>query len=83
MRWPAVRYRAFFTFQGVLLKGALLNYAHWIRLYIFAIVDGAVRLKLAGENDVLFVEQGKTFTINLECMDEDGDVAILGNSPAT
>ena len=41
--------------------------------------DLGAKLRLAEENDVIFVEQGKTFEINLECLDEDGNVAVLGN----
>ena len=35
-------------------------------------------MRLAEENDVLFVEQGKTFTFNFECVDQSGNVTALG-----
>lgn len=37
-----------------------------------------MRLKVSTENEVLFVEQGKTFNVNLECVDEDDKVTTLG-----
>jgi hypothetical protein len=40
-------------------------------------LDEAVRLKLAQESEV-FVEQGKTFTVSFECVDEDGNITTLG-----
>lgn len=40
--------------------------------------DLGVKLRLAEENDVIFVEQGKTFDINIECVDEEGNVTDLG-----
>ena len=40
--------------------------------------DLSVRVQLAEPNDVIFVEQGKTFDISIECLDEEGNVAKFG-----
>ena len=37
-----------------------------------------MKLRLAEDADVIFVEQGQTFDMHLECVDEEGNVAKLG-----
>ena len=47
-------------------------------VFIFVSIDLGVKLRLAEDADVIFVEQGQTFDMHLECVDEEGNVARLG-----
>ena len=49
----------------------------YVCMYICVLVCG-VRLKLAEEGDVVYVEQGSTFSISFHVMDEEGMLADLG-----
>ena len=45
-------------------------------LYLDA--DEVVKVKLAGEQEMIYVEQGKTFDLDIECVDKDGNVIDFG-----
>ena len=44
--------------------------------YDITALGEAVRLKASTENGILYVEQGKTFDVSLECVDENGKVTL-------
>lgn len=37
-----------------------------------------VKVRLVGEQEMIYVEQGKTFSFDIECVEKDGNVVDFG-----
>lgn len=42
------------------------------------IIDEVVQMRLVGEQEMIYVEQGNTFSFDIECVDKDGNVVDFG-----